>query len=520
MITAIYSRQSIDNRDSLSIDSQIEKCVALCTYKGKEYKVYTDRGYSGKNINRPAFTELMEDVKKGEIDEIVVYRLDRISRNLNDFTNMMQTLEKYNATFASATESFDTATPMGRAMTYLLVVFAQLERESITERIRDNAMYRATLGKWTGGIVPFGFSRVRTDGKTVLHHNDNSKDIIRIFEEYMKLDGSVRGTTYKANLLKIGGKVWGNTTISRILQNPFYATATPAIYDYFIESNYTLLNEREDFDGTHGVMYYRARENDERRRKGLKEQEQFVIIGEHKGIIDGDMWVQCQAKMNHNKGSNARPNAGKISWLTGLVKCEYCGTGIGIFWSETKKQRHNYFKCRHKMQNGKFLCPNKTRKMEVLEKFVFDEIKNICQDKEFLKKMEDDIIIQKFKPLQDNSTNIISQIKSKGKEIQNLVNNLKKITSDSIISAIEREITALQADIEALRKEHKKIAESMSTFENAIMNKKFVMDNFNKFISEFDSSDVEQRKYLASTIIKNIIVGNDEIKINLFTFDI
>lgn len=172
------------------------------------------------------------------------------------------------------------------------------------------------------------------------------------------------------------------------------------------------------------------------------------------------------------------------------------------------------------MQNGKFLCPNKTRKMEVLEKFVFDEIKNICQDKEFLKKMEDDIIIQKFKPLQDNSTNIISQIKSKGKEIQNLVNNLKKITSDSIISAIEREITALQADIEALRKEHKKIAESMSTFENAIMNKKFVMDNFNKFISEFDSSDVEQRKYLASTIIKNIIVGNDEIKINLFTFDI
>ena len=124
---AIYGRQSIDKKDSISIESQIE----FCKYetRGREYRVYTDKGYSGKNTDRPQFQELLQDIKNGEIHRVIVYKLDRISRSILDFASMMQMFEQYGVEFVSSTEKFDTSTPMGRAMLNICVVFAQLERE-------------------------------------------------------------------------------------------------------------------------------------------------------------------------------------------------------------------------------------------------------------------------------------------------------------------------------------------------------------------------------------------------------
>ena len=128
-IDAIYARQSVDKKDSISIESQIE----FCQYelKGGNCKEYKDKGYSGKNTERPQFQQLMRDIESGLVRKVVVYKLDRISRSILDFAKMMDFFQEYEVEFVSSTEKFDTSTPMGRAMLNICIVFAQLERETI-----------------------------------------------------------------------------------------------------------------------------------------------------------------------------------------------------------------------------------------------------------------------------------------------------------------------------------------------------------------------------------------------------
>ena len=136
-MTAIYARQSVDKKDSISIETQIEACKRCCD---GEYKIYSDKGWSGKNLERPQFQTLLADIKSGGIEKIVVYKLDRISCSILDFANMMELFQEYDVEFVSSTEKFDTSTPMGRAMLNICIVFAQLERETIQKRV-TNAYY-------------------------------------------------------------------------------------------------------------------------------------------------------------------------------------------------------------------------------------------------------------------------------------------------------------------------------------------------------------------------------------------
>ena len=152
---AIYGRQSVDRKDSISIESQIE----FCKYelRGGNFRKYTDKGYSGKNTDRPKFQEMMADIRRGLIKRVVVYKLDRISRSILDFATMMETFQEYNVEFVSSTEKFDTSTPMGRAMLNICIVFAQLERETIQKRVTDAYYSRCQHGFHMSGAAPYGF---------------------------------------------------------------------------------------------------------------------------------------------------------------------------------------------------------------------------------------------------------------------------------------------------------------------------------------------------------------------------
>ena len=148
-INAIYARQSVDRADSISIESQIE----FCKYelKGGSFKEYKDKGYSGKNTVRPQLQQLLTDIRRGEVEKVIVYKLDRISRSILDFSNMMNLFQQYQVEFVSSTEKFDTSTPMGRAMLNICIVFAQLERETIQKRVSDAYYSRSQKGFRMGG---------------------------------------------------------------------------------------------------------------------------------------------------------------------------------------------------------------------------------------------------------------------------------------------------------------------------------------------------------------------------------
>ena len=184
-----YEKYNVDRADSISIESQIE----FCQYemRGEQYKVYTDRGYSGKNTDRPAFAEMMNDIENGVIGKVVVYKLDRISRSILDFSNMMEQFGKHKVEFVSTTEKFDTSSPMGRAMLNICIVFAQLERETIQKRVADAYYSRSQKSFYMGGRVPYGFRLIPTtiEGiKTSMYeiNAEEAEQVQLIYELYSK----------------------------------------------------------------------------------------------------------------------------------------------------------------------------------------------------------------------------------------------------------------------------------------------------------------------------------------------
>ena len=173
---AIYSRKSRFTGKGESIGNQVDLCKEYVrTHFGDaaldRIIVYEDEGYSGGNLNRPDFKKMMEDAGKRRFKAIIVYRLDRISRNISDFAGLIDELARLDISFVSIKEQFDTCSPMGRAMMYIASVFSQLERETIAERIRDNMHELAKTGRWLGGVTPTGYASesvktVTVDGKT------------------------------------------------------------------------------------------------------------------------------------------------------------------------------------------------------------------------------------------------------------------------------------------------------------------------------------------------------------------
>ena len=155
LMEAIYTRQSVDRADSISVKSQAEFCRREAA--GKNIRVYTDRGYSGKNVERPGFQTMMADVEAGRVRRVIVYRLDRISRSLLDFVKVMEVFQAHGVDFVSTMEKFDTGTPSGKAMLMIVMIFAQMERETIQQRVTDAYSARSRRGFYMGGKVPFGF---------------------------------------------------------------------------------------------------------------------------------------------------------------------------------------------------------------------------------------------------------------------------------------------------------------------------------------------------------------------------
>ena len=165
---AIYSRKSRFTGKGESIENQVEMCSNYIKSHFQEsdiseIKIYEDEGFSGKNTNRPQFQLMMKEENKSHFDFIVVYRLDRISRNVGDFAKLIEELNTHKTSFVCIKEQFDTSTPMGRAMMNIAAVFAQLERETIAERVKDNMHMLARSGRWLGGTAPAGYKSKKNE---------------------------------------------------------------------------------------------------------------------------------------------------------------------------------------------------------------------------------------------------------------------------------------------------------------------------------------------------------------------
>lgn len=339
---AIYSRKSRFTGKGESIENQIELCRQYIRLHfgdrfAGEALVYEDEGFSGGNLKRPRFRAMMGDAKRGLLSTVVVYRLDRISRNIGDFAGLIEELNTYEVSFLSIREQFDTTSPMGRAMMYIASVFSQLERETIAERIRDNMQELAKTGRWLGGTTPTGYasegvSSVDVDGRTrkacrlrpIPEEGALVKQIYRSFLE----NGSLKETeevlrTQKARTKN--GKEFQRFAIKAILTNPVYAQADEEVYRYFRERGAELCSPQERFDGRHGMMVYnRTLQRQGKASEPRDIREWIVSVGEHEGLIRGENWVRVQLLLEQNSSKTFRRPRSQTAILSGLLFCGAC----------------------------------------------------------------------------------------------------------------------------------------------------------------------------------------------------
>ncbi len=223
---AIYCRVStLHQIDKDSLPMQKNDIINYAKYalNIEDYEVFEDAGYSGKNTDRPAFQSMMERVHSGEFTHILVWKIDRISRNLLDFANMYEQCKKIGVTFISKNEQFDTSTAMGEAMLKIILVFAELERNMTSERVSATMNARAADGKWNGGRVPYGYSYDK-ESTTFSIREDEAAIVRRIYDIYSSTHSLVQTATavnddgYRSRL----GFKWTPPTIRIILSSPFY----------------------------------------------------------------------------------------------------------------------------------------------------------------------------------------------------------------------------------------------------------------------------------------------------------
>ena len=341
---AIYSRKSKFTGKGESIENQIELCrsyIASCysTKAAQNALIYEDEGFSGGTLDRPQFKKMMADSHNIALDAIVVYRLDRISRNIGDFAKLIEDLGNRNIGFISIREQFDTASPMGRAMMYIASVFSQLERETIAERIRDNMQELSKTGRWLGGNTPFGYhsetcSQLTPEGKTrkaarLVAVPEEVAVVQQIFQQFLRTNSLTQVEQYlqERQYITRNNKPFTRFSIKAILTNPVYMIGDDEAYRYLTRAAVNLFSPPEAFDGYHGIMTYnRTIQHPGKAHQFQPMEEWIVAVGNHPGIVPGADWVHTQNLLQQNRSKGHRKTRSSTALLGGLLYCGRCGS--------------------------------------------------------------------------------------------------------------------------------------------------------------------------------------------------
>lgn len=328
MRTAIYVRVSTTyqvDKESLPMQKKDLIYYSENILGIPNYEIFEDAGYSAKNTDRPAFKSMMKRLKEKEFTHVLVWKLDRISRNIADFINMWEEFEALGIRFISKNDNFQTDTPMGRAMLNIIMTFAQLEREMTSMRVKATMISRAKEGKWNGTAVPFGYKYDFEKKYPVIDENE-AMTVRYIFDEYEKVRSSIQIAYFlnNSNIRTKRNAKWTSSTILQILKNPMYI----------------------------GILRYNYRQSG--RGKIKPEEEWIVVENNHEPIISKEQFERVRKIIEYNAQTASKPLFTKHDHLLkGLVKCGFCGSMHISSLQATRRTGYtpSYYICRQKKDN-------------------------------------------------------------------------------------------------------------------------------------------------------------------------
>jgi len=353
---AIYTRKSIADgldRDFTTLDAQRESCESYIASQKNEGWIclpnkYDDGGFTGANTDRPALQKLLSDIKASKISCVVVYKVDRLSRSLLDFAELLSLFEKHNVTFVSVTQHFNTQSSMGRLTLNILLSFAQFEREIISERTRDKMAASKKRGKWVGGRPPLGYDIDKANRRLIVNPKEAEivKEIFDLYLEKRSMLSVATALNAKNRLTKSyttqegnnsGGVKFKSTSIQSIVKNPFYIGKV----------NHA------------GTLYQ----------------------GEQERIIPDDVFQKTQEILANNrrerKVAGIATNAGL---LNSILRCKACDSTMYYIYSKKGSNKYHYYLCMNAQKRGYKSCPTRLISAQAIENKFMEFLRTICKD--------------------------------------------------------------------------------------------------------------------------------------------
>jgi site-specific DNA recombinase len=353
---AIYTRVSTSEgleQEFTSLDNQRESAESyIQSQKSEGWALlpdhYNDGGYTGANTERPALKRLLDDIKKGNIHCVVVYKVDRLSRSLLDFSQLLEFFEQNNVAFVSVTQAFNTNTSMGRLTLNILLSFAQFEREIISERTRDKMGAARKKGKWVGGRPPLGYDLDRINHKLIINPGE-AKIVTEIFNLYLEKRSLLlvamalnekNYTTKSYTALKgakFGGNKFNNTSVQLIVKNALYT----------------------------GRVSYKGQ----------------LYPGEHERIISDEVFKRTQEILGNNRRERKiAGNTKHIGLLNNILRCKACNSTMYCIYTIRGKNKYNYYLCMNAQKRGYKNCPTKLISAQIMEGKFMEFLRKVIKD--------------------------------------------------------------------------------------------------------------------------------------------
>ena len=550
MRIAIYARKSRLSDKGDSIENQIDICKNYISNKytdeNIDLEVFSDDGYTGSNTKRPNFQSLLSGIKANKYDILICYRLDRISRNLSDFSNTYDLLQKHNVEFISVKEAFDTSTPIGRAMLNIAMVFSQLERETIRERIMDNLLALSKSGKWLGGTPPLGYissKQVYLDGTRqknfhILELDTEFAPVVKLlYTKFLEL-GSLSKTVKFLNSSRVtnrNGKPFNRDKLTRILSNPTYCPADEQAYNYFTSLGCNVTFDLCDCSNKSGILPFNRTipsgesvnsDSSISKNSRIKPYSEWIIAQSyHTPIVTSAQWIQTQELIKLCQERDFKKGNGKISniaLLGDLLYCKHCGSKMLVTnQSVLADGSISYiYRCQTKHKSNCKDCNVENARGHLLDPYLLEYLQGLYMDKgtliSMLQSQRESLFNNAISQL-NVTENLERQLNDITDRINNLVDTLSKTSSSQVQETLLTKIDNLTIEKTALQLQLEEVAEMSHSASHSLDQISDIVERLSNMYNCINDASLTEKRLLLSALIDKIEWDGSNVDIILRT---
>lgn len=490
---ALYTRVSTDDQargDYSSLKSQKDICEHYVSVHQMEDWVVThcfeDPGYSGKDMNRPGIQALLSEVRARNVDVVVAYKIDRISRYLPDFYDFWRILERHDVNFVSATQNFDTGTPMGMLMLNMLLSFGQFEREMTAERTFHKLSERAKRGKWNGGWVPIGYEYDKVTQLLRPHPEEAG-----LVKEMYQLSIKLKNATEIAKVLNITGK----RTRRRVLVRPDGSQRSIGQKRFIGDRVKAIISN---------PIY-----------KGVIKHHDSEYPSEHPAIVSARLWDEANAALESGKHDRVRLQRRDkhIHLLKGLLRCGHCGTSLTPYPSGKKDpggHPYLYYTCTHVTKDGSAAeCPVRSIPTRAFEDLIINYLGEIGRHPEIIEaavRASNEAKTKALRPLKSKLAALDRRQRALSEAVRNCIETVKEKGAKRITDDFMAEADRLAAEKREVELEQTKLKIEINYRESVVADKQVIADALLRFEKVMKSLPPDDQKELIQLLVREISV--------------